>query len=99
MPNGEERSLFLVIVQPEEFHEVLILGTQPTGFLQRTSMADQIFADHSRLHFHTSPVDIQRKGIELLPSVLVDGRLRAPLGKVMKQLHSHFHLQRLFLRE
>ena len=33
---------FLVIVQTQEFHEVLILSTQPTGFLQRTSMADQI---------------------------------------------------------
>jgi hypothetical protein len=38
---------FLVIVQREEFHEVLILCTHPTGFLQGSAMADQIIEDRS----------------------------------------------------
>ena len=69
MPNGEERSLFLVIVQPEEFHEVLILRTQPAGFLQRAAMCEQIIPDGSVVGVQAASVDIECKAIEAPPIV------------------------------
>ena len=88
---------WLLIVQGQEFREVLILATHPTGLLQGTPMFHQIVADRSRVRVQPPSMDVERKAVEVLPSVLVKGHARAGPGKVMKELHGRYvHLQRLF---
>ena len=59
----------MTIVQREEFHEVMILRTQPAGFLHGAAMREQIIPDGSVVGVQAASVDIECKAIEAPPIV------------------------------